>query len=422
MARDGAEHWRPEEPKARGPLGLWASAIFNICIVALPIAGAYAVHVVGRDHLYTYEATPAAANQARTALNKLAASLITEPDRRAAWDDRVANALMSSDIQAARGLMLSARAMLPPGDVSQINRNVSINATDAELESAALDLLTPGTRARYESRVPLLARRIEGAAPPSVSPQAFIVVGDADEFEAAAVHDLEDEHPRHLAFVLMGLGVVLAGENSQQALEGASVIQAGLTARRLSAVFEDALAAQAEAALPRAAFRIEVARQATMGVAPQERASLMQSAFRASLDAQGLAALRATLARIGEIAEAAGPQGALALLRHARSADDLERLELLAKTNPDRAVAVARFAPVDGALIEAGRGQLRITAALLWPLAGAILAFVLIAAATIATAAQALMRALEHAATFEPPRARKPKAKRGAHLIREFRG
>lgn len=416
MARDGADY--PEETmKRRGPLGLWASALFNICMVVLPLAGAYAALVVTRDHLYTYAPTQGAARATREALDSIAARLPGAENKRDRWDDYVATALMLGDIQAARGLMLSSRAMLGPGDASRINRAAS-GAGDADIEAGALDLLTPGTRARYEARVPLLSRRAS-VATTSVAAQPFIVVGDAADFEAAALEALNNPESDHLEFVLMGLGVVLAGQNPPEALAGASMLQAALAAERLPSELHAALAARAEAVLPRARFRTEVARRAAGGAPPDERNALLQDAFRGALAPAELERFHRLLSEIGAIGAAATPQGALMLLSRARGLGDLPRLRLIAETNPERGVAMARFAPREIPLPEAGRGQLRITTALAAPLAIAALAFVLLGFAALATTAQAVGRAMDDVRIFQPPRAAAP-PRRASRLVRAF--
>lgn len=413
MARRSADHWRPDEPVRRGPLGLWASALFNICVFVLPLAGAYAAMIVERDRLYTYAPTEGAARASRQELGRLAAALPGAPDRRERWDDYVASALMEGDLQAARGFVLSARAMLPGSAAGGI-----AGSGDAEVESAALALLTPGTRARYESHVPLLARRATSETT-RVAPRPFIMTGDAADFEAAALRDLEDPDSDHLAFVLMGLGVVIAAQNPPDALAGASILQAGLSSSgALPIELRTALGAYAEEALPRTRYRNEVARRAIAGAPAEERGSMLQDAFRAGLNPQALATFQALLAEIGAIGDAATPQGALTLLRHARSVEDLRRVRLLAETNAERAIAIARYAPPEMDLARAGRGQLRFTNEFAAPLAVTVLCFVLMCFAAIMVTAQAVGRALEGVNIIQRVRPSAPQ--RSPRLVRAF--
>jgi len=397
---DHGVHGSPE-PRRVPAFGLWAAALFNICAVVLPLAGAYAAHVVVRDHLYTYEPTEGAARQARAALDKLARGLIEGEDRRRQWDNHIAVALMEGDIAAARGFAVSARAMLPAADVSIINRAVSANPTDADLEAAALALLTPGTQARYLSTVPLLSRRAATETSQSPARRPFIVLGDRLDFENASLVDLNDPNADHLGFVLMGIGVLLPAQLSENALAGASIVQAGLNARRLPPRLYTALAERAEAALPRARFKSET--DARMTADAPDRVLIFDAAFRAALDPAALEQFTRELETIGVIGEAASPQGALTLLAHARGFDDLPRLALLAQTNADRAVAVAKRLPANGALPDAGRGWLNVTPDLAVPLIVAALALLGMAFAALATAAQAIAHTLEQWRIIDPP-------------------
>ncbi|MEJ0059514.1 MAG: hypothetical protein WDM79_08070 [Terricaulis sp.] len=172
MARAGPSRgWRPEAHR-RAPvaaLGVWGAFFFNICLALLPAATAAGFFIVARDHLYTYDRTDASARTVRAKVESIAGELILlDFDRQRQWDDLVAMELIDGDISAARGFLLSARAMLPPRDANELNRNLRAGADDAEIELAALNLLTPGTRARYEATVPLLSRplgqRVRAAA------------------------------------------------------------------------------------------------------------------------------------------------------------------------------------------------------------------------------------------------------------------
>ncbi|MET0183321.1 MAG: hypothetical protein ABW199_10585 [Caulobacterales bacterium] len=414
MSRDGQDHWRPDAPKRRWTLGLWSSAIFHICLVVIPIAGAKAVSVVMGDKLYTYEATDSAKQQTRAALDALAEGILTTHDRRLEWDNKVAAALMAGDIAGARGLMLFSPNIVDPQGRTQILRDAG-GASDAEIESGALNLLTPGTRARYATSVPLLARQT--SAQSMVRPRAgAYVAGDVADFEAAAVADIENPQADHLRFVLMSQPIIRAGQMSPDALTGTAVLTAALNANAVRPEFRDALSALAEAALPRTRFREEAARR---GVALQERGQALDAAYRATLTRDAVAAFDSALARIGKMGADAGGPGAINLLRHARRLDDLSKLGLIAATNPDRGAALARALPLSGALPLAGRGALDITPEFAIPAVIALIALLLIAFTALMTAAQAVAHALENVGIVRPEE-QAPRPKRGAKLIREF--
>ncbi|MGE3142975.1 MAG: hypothetical protein AB7L65_06610, partial [Hyphomonadaceae bacterium] len=189
MAQDGAYPVRLDAGEAPlPPLGLWAAALFHVCLAILPLAAAYAAYLVSHERLYTYHPSPAAARAARAGLERLAAGFI-EPgeDRRLAWDNLIVGELMSNDIHAARGFLLSARTMLRGADAGQLTRALGGDRRDADLEAAALALLTPSTRARYLATVPLLSRS-EGLT--KRRPLSPPLVGDATDLAADAEADL----------------------------------------------------------------------------------------------------------------------------------------------------------------------------------------------------------------------------------------
>lgn len=390
------------EPRRHGSFGHWTSAFFNLCAVVALIAGFFAVETVVKNHLYSYEASDAARDRTRAALDRLAARVFPrDGDRLQNWDDLIAGSLMQNDIPGARGLILFGRAVLSPEDVSRLNRAAAGHTTDADLEAAGLTLLTPGTRARYEALVPLLAR--SGGERPTGG-RAFVLSGDLQSFDEAARADIRDAAPDHLGFVLTGVSVLRSGVAPAQVMTGASIVQAGIAARRLTPAFLDDLQAGAAAALPRARFRMIAA----------SLDGAYADAFRAALDPAALARLEITLQEIGAMADAAGPQLALALLRQARDSGDLRKLRLLAETNPDRAAALANLAPVDGAVANSARGALKLTTKLVALLACVALAFVGMAWSAIVIA---LTAARHYLANFFPPPERPP----GDELIDTFK-
>jgi hypothetical protein len=65
--------WRPERAQTRRRTlnGALIALAFNLCMFALPVAGAAALLVVARDHLYAYEFSDAGARAIRTRVERL---------------------------------------------------------------------------------------------------------------------------------------------------------------------------------------------------------------------------------------------------------------------------------------------------------------------------------------------------------------
>lgn len=383
--------WRPDRrQEPRSAQGAWSAALFNVCLALFALASAACFILVARDNLYAYELTPGSQRDVKTRVERLAGELIQmDFDRRRQWDDLVAMELINGDISAARGFLLSARAMLPQRDAALIDRATRTNANDAEIEVAALDLLTPGTRSRYESTVPLLSRRAASGAAQRRDVARFTVLGDARDFELLASAMLADPESDPLQFTMTGLGLGLSGDLSPLAAAGASSLIAASRRPDFSEDFAAEFALMREAAAPIERFRSEAIARASED---QDAASypVAAAAFRAAINPRPLEALIASLEEIGMMQEATSPAGAALLVTHARSVRDLPRLRLIAQAAGDRATAAAKHLPRDGALPRAARGSLTWTPELAAALALTMLAAIGLAFATFLSVAESV--------------------------------
>jgi hypothetical protein len=349
--------WRPvrAQPSRRSPDGVLSALAFNICLLLLPLASAAAILVVARDNLYAYEYSEAGARVISARVERLNGELIQiDFDRQRQWDDLVAMELMANDTSAARGFLLSGRGILPRRTANILKHAASQDAGDAAIEMAALQLLTPGTRARYESTVPLLSRRSASGATQTRMPSATLA--DPQDFELLAQSMLAEPETDSLQFVLTGFSLGLAGEMSPGMIEGAAILLAA--SRRDD--YPHALAAEIRdlftGAAPIAAFRNAALVDGDASSADARAAD----AFSAAIDPQSTARARAVLDDIGEMSAATSPAAAVALITHASSLRDLPKLRLLAQAAGDRAAAAAKRLPRDGRLLAAARGELTV--------------------------------------------------------------
>lgn len=367
--------WRPvraQRKSRRGLDGALSALVFNICLLLLPLAGAAALIVIARDNLYAYEFSDQSARAVALRVARLNGGLIqVDFDRQNQWDGLVDMELRSNDLHAARGFLLSGAGILPRRAAQVLNQ---ADANDAELEIAALQLLTPSTRARYEAAGPLLSQREAAAARPDTA-----TIGNAEDFEMLARALIADPETDRLQFILTGFSLGLGGDLSPAMAQGAQVL---LDASRRED-FPQALGAEIRTlfngALPLEAFR-DAARARGEGAAAGSFANA-SAAFREIATPERAAAARAFLDQLGTISQATSNTGAAALLTHATSLRDMPRLELLAQAAGDRAVAAAKRLPRDGRLVEAARGQLTMTQDLMATLiagAAALLGLVLI--------------------------------------------
>lgn len=334
--------------------------VFNLCLVLLSLSAAAAVMIIARDQLYAYEYSEAGARAVSARVERLNGDLIQlDFDRQRQWDDLIAMELMAGDISAARGFMLSAPGMLPPRVVAQLDSRVPAGGDDAQLELAALALLTPGTRSRYESTVPLLSRRAASGAAQGRDPAQAVAIGDASDFAMLARSMLAEADPDPLQFVLTGLSLGLGGEFTPRMSRGAAALL--MASRRED--FPPGLASEATALLgsatPMGDFRD--AAQTGAGESDPGAYDNVAAAFREALAPAAAQEAKLVLDQLGAMADATTVSGAAALLTHANALSDLPRLLLVAQAAGDRAAAAAKRLPRDGRLIRAARGELTLT-------------------------------------------------------------
>ncbi len=329
---------------------------FNLLLVVTAAASAAAVMIISRDHLYAYEYSQAGARAISARVERLNGELIQlDFDRQRQWDDLVAMELMAGDVAAARGFLLSGAGMLP----ARIGNSLDRAANDAEREVMALELLTPGTRGRYESMVPLLGRRAATTTAQPLNPGSVESLGDTQDFELMARALLAEPETDALQFILTGFSMGLGGDASQRLIDGAAALL--LASRRPD--YPQSLREEVDA-LFGAAMPIEAFRDAALASASAERAgdfANAAAAFTASVNAERAADARAALNEIGATSEAITVLSASNLLTHATTLGELPRLRLLAQASGDRAAAAAKRLPRDGRLLEAARGELTVT-------------------------------------------------------------
>lgn len=335
------------------PYGWLAPFAFNLCLLLLPLSVAAALIVIARDHLYAYEYSERSARTIANRVARLNGELIqVDFDRQNQWSDLVDLELRSNDMVAARGFLLSGAGMLPRRAAKILNQS---DATDAELEVAALQLLAPSTRARYVGAGPLLSdRRRAPRTPPPPEP-----IGDSSDFELLARAVLADPNTDALQFILTGYSLGLAGDLSPRMARGAAALLDASRRDDYPTGLGEEIASLFTASMPVETFRA-AARARSSGEAAGNMANA-SAAFREALSPQSAAHARDLLDQVGEISEATSRRAAAALMTHATSLRDMPRLILVAQAAGDRAAAAAKRLPRDGRLLATARGQLTMT-------------------------------------------------------------
>ncbi len=401
--------WRPVRARhgyrqQHGSLGVLSALAFNLCLLLLPLAGAAALIVIARDNLYAYEYSDNGAQMVRDRVSRLNGELIQiDFDRQRQWDDLVAMELRAGDTAAARGFLLSGPGMLPSRSANVLNQALNADASDAELEVAALQLLTPSTRQTYQEQVRLLSQR--GAAAETAAP----TLADPQDFELMARALISEPETDALQFILTGFSLGFAGDLSPRMQAGAVALLA--SSRRDDfpdelKVAVDTLLGQAAPIEPFRAAARESAGEGDIGAYTN-----IATAFRASIHEDAASDVRAMLDQIGAISQATNTNAAAAMLTHALAVADFERLALVARASGDRAAAAAKRLPRDGRLLNAARGELTFTRDLISALTVAAAA----ALGLIAVMAIALFKAAQRA--WKRMRAEDDEDDYGAELI-----
>ncbi|MBL8537732.1 MAG: hypothetical protein JNM59_10055 [Hyphomonadaceae bacterium] len=332
--------WRPMRARrggARRSQGILSGMAFNLCLFLLPIAAATALVVIARDQLYAYEYSESGARAIATRVARLNGQLIQlDFDRQNQWDDLVALEIQANDADAARGFLLSGGGMLPRRSANVLNG--AHDATDRELEVAAMQFLNPGTRQRYQD---LIARDRQ-------APQSDAAIGDVQDFDLLARATLDAPENDALQFLLTGYAIGLGGDLSPRMQRGAAALLDASRREDYPQDFGAEVINMLSASMPLDAYR--------------ERASVedadLRAAFQASIVAAEAGRVRTLLDEIGAMSEATSRRGAAALITHGRSLRDLPRLRLLAQAAGDRAAAAAKRLPRDGRLLQAASGEL----------------------------------------------------------------
>lgn len=348
--------WRPVRARRtprHSPQGVLSALAFNFCLLLLPLASAAALIVIARDHLYAYEYSDAGAHVVRERIERLNGELIQlDFDRQRQWDDLVSMELRAGDPQAARGFLLSGAGMLPNRSANVLTQAIEADASEAELEVAALQLLQPSTRQNYQQQVPLLSQRgaaIAAARPPDLA--------DVQDFQLMARALLAEPETDPLQFVLVGFSLGLAGDLAPSMQRGAVALLASSRRDDYPASIRAEVDALVAAAVPIEAFR-RAARESGGDPAAYENSAV---AFRAAVVPEHAAQLREILAQLGAISDATSANTAAAMLTHAFVLADLQRLVLIARAGGDRAAAAAKRLPRDGRLLDTARGELTFT-------------------------------------------------------------
>ena len=345
---------------------------------------------------------------------------------RAYWAEQIANELALRDLSAARGYLLAAPAMLSRNDrralLAAVNAEES-GTEDERLTRAGLLFLPNEVRADYQRAVERpgmlyseqavaqaddteVSDTANDQAPSDVtvesfgderpeqvtpvpSPQMpstdFSMIGSRSDLVRRSQQWVNGETTDPLQLRLSAIGLIEAanGKTEPALLTAISVLRAADRAGRLNEAYITYLDERVDLALPEDELLDRLAGVVSAVVPPSVRQSQVLGAYESSLNAEGLARLRRDLSSIAHIAEETTPAGAVTLIELARSPEDVRKLEVVAQSGSDRAVALAKaIGPRVTDLAQIGirwstslvlqiLGLVAIFAALIWSIAAA---------------------------------------------------
>jgi hypothetical protein len=403
--------------KRRIPFAAYAALIFNGALCVTPFMAAHLISEAYGDKRPAFQTTPEAIAATRLAMDERfeAISLTEELPQREVWSDLVRKALEEREMARVRGLLLGAPAMLGGKDSEALRARIAVadGAGDEATVQAALAYLPDDVQDAYERHTRSIVSMFTASAPASVVeaaqrsaepavarveaepetglPVATVLVeeeveprvatnrlGDLRQHTMAAVGWANDDNTDVPAFLLSGIGLILA---DPEAREGASVAMSTLRTRTQAPVpFKLYLTKRIEEIVPVA--EVKKLLSAELGNELRYTAdsqAVVERVFRTAIDRQRLEPLLAEFRILREISHDTSVESAIAIVSRVQDGVDLRAAGLVAAAGGDRAVALEHL---DGdKLLETARTAIPMTNALKLQLAGvaaclALLAFV----------------------------------------------
>ncbi|HEX5008333.1 MAG TPA: hypothetical protein VFV70_14560 [Hyphomonadaceae bacterium] len=376
--------------KRRLPFAAYAALAFNAAICLTPFIAARAISTAYGDKKPAFEATPEAITATRQAMDVRFTKLSTVGDGqpREVWAGLVREELEANNMTSARGLLLSAPAMLDGADGAALKARVAVADDSGEdaVIAAAVAYLPEDLQDEYERRSasPLAmfsnsassaaAQQEPLAANDEDAPARFQILGDMRDLSLQAAGWARRDRIDEFAFTLAGVGLILADE---EAREGASIALSARRSQSLNPEFQAFLERKLFDAVPPAELKkvLEAEFQSDYGYGTTGPA-VVESVFKSSVDRVALESVLADLRILREIANDTSAQAAVAIISKVKDGSDLRRAQLVARAGGDRAVTLARY---DGDhLLDTARTTITWTNALRLQVAGVLTCLVLL--------------------------------------------
>lgn len=405
--------------KRRIPFAAYAALIFNAALCVTPFMAAHLISQAYGDKRPAFQTTPEAIAATRQAMDERFQTISLKEDAapREVWSELVRTALEEREMARVRGLLLGAPAMLRGEDGQALRARIAVadGAGDAAMLQAALAYLPDDVQDEYERNTQSIVSMFSASAPasalpaaptpavarePAAEPQinsavATVLIqdeveprvatnrlGDLRQHTMAAVGWANDDNTDVPAFLLSGIGLILA---DPEAREGASVAMSTLRTRTQAPVpFKLYLTKRIEEIVPVAEMKKLLGAELRNELRyTADAQAVVERVFRTAIDRQKLEPLLAEFRILREISHDTSVESAIAIVSRVQNGTDLRAAGLVAAAGGDRAVALEHF---DGDhLLATARTAIPMTNALKLQLAGVAACLLLLAFVALTT-------------------------------------
>jgi hypothetical protein len=353
--------------------GWMLAVMFNSLLILLPVIGANTVRKayegVGVAEQPTIDAIMQTKDRIDHAFEELSPN---EADRKLPfWQDKVQRALEEKDVDALRGYLIAAPAMLGNDLGKQVRARAeaeSKGTADERLIRAALQKMPESVARAIEYEIGLPQAAITPPEPVVTAPVPEEIAGEeiGEVIEAGVRPELDwrfrllgsygdlaamsqrwvgGDWSDSIVFKLTGIGLVQQGISdglSDGHIRAVSIVKSASRSKRLTPQFTEYLDALTSAAVPQDVLMPAV--EAVLGeVATTDvRGARVRDAFAQSIDPAGLKRLEIDLEQIDKIATLTSPAATLTLLSVAEDGTDLRRARMLAEAGGMQAVALVK--------------------------------------------------------------------------------
>lgn len=359
------------------------AVMFNSLLILLPAIASRTIEQAYADAGVTEQPSIDAIMQTKTRMAEAFEELApNEASRKLPfWQDKVQRALEEKDMDAVRGYLLAAPAMLGRdlGKQVRVRAEAETRGTaDERVIRAALQTMPESVARAIEFEIGLPEATITATVPPEPEPEPapepaseaepevvpgeeigevleagvrpeidwrFRLLGSYGDLAAMSQRWVDGDTSDSIVFKLTGIGLVQQGISdglSDANIRAVSIVKSASRSKRLTPEFALYLDSLASEAVPRDVLMPAVEAALKEIATTDVRGARVRDAFASSIDPEGLEVLEDDLAQIDKIASLTSPTATLTLLSVAHDGTDLIRARTLAEAGGMQAVALVK--------------------------------------------------------------------------------